>query len=305
MSVAAGAVDGRKVWDGARLREIRIFRGMSQADLAAMSRIGQSEVSRHERNAPASNPTVAAMGVLRLRLTWSCRRYFSRSARRLAFGRVTDHNQHLPNRGDLEMRSRVCAFAFLLLAMTIPAFAQSTATDSPVASKPPATKLGEAADDIGDVVIKEFIPIGRTAYRMTTAPVVFEAAIISRPDTSEPVRGMRVTVSDNRISRASLIDFDEMGTMIKALDFMIAKLAEWKDVDKVSYNEISFSSRDDFKIGFYQEGKKQTGFATVGIIGAVTSTFNVSDLPNVRDLTQQALDLLMHPESAASSGAAQ
>jgi hypothetical protein len=135
--------------------------------------------------------------------------------------------------------------------------------------------------------------------------VVFEAAIISRPDTSEPVRGMRVTVSDNRISRASLIDFDEMGTMIKALDFMIAKLAEWKDVDKVSYNEISFSSRDDFKIGFYQEGKKQTGFATVGIIGAVTSTFNVSDLPNVRDLTQQALDLLMHPESAASSGAAQ
>jgi transcriptional regulator with XRE-family HTH domain len=68
MGAAEGAADGRKAWDGARLREIRIFRGMSQADLAAMSRIGKSEISRHERNAPASNPTIAAMGRLSIAL---------------------------------------------------------------------------------------------------------------------------------------------------------------------------------------------------------------------------------------------
>jgi hypothetical protein len=142
--------------------------------------------------------------------------------------------------------------------------------------------------------------------RWTTAPIVFEAATISRPDNSGAVRGLRVTVSDGRLSRSGLVDLGEMNALLKAIDFMIAKSTAWRDTDLGSYREVSFTSLDDVKIGFYQEGKKQTAFATIGVIGAVTSTFNMADMPKVRAMTEQAVDMLTHPDSPpAAAGAVQ
>jgi transcriptional regulator with XRE-family HTH domain len=49
---------GRRQWDGARIREIRDDRRLSQEALAEKARVSASDVSRHERNAQDSNPTV-------------------------------------------------------------------------------------------------------------------------------------------------------------------------------------------------------------------------------------------------------
>ena len=49
---------GRELWDAARIREIREDRRLSQGELASLSSVSMSEISRHERNASASNPTI-------------------------------------------------------------------------------------------------------------------------------------------------------------------------------------------------------------------------------------------------------
>jgi transcriptional regulator with XRE-family HTH domain len=57
---------GRELWDGGRLREIREKRGHSQDALALMTGVSKGDISRHERNDVASNPSVA--GLLRIAL---------------------------------------------------------------------------------------------------------------------------------------------------------------------------------------------------------------------------------------------
>ena len=52
-----GSVHGRDLWS-TRLREIRVARGFSQEALASAAGIARGDVSRHERNHPASNPSL-------------------------------------------------------------------------------------------------------------------------------------------------------------------------------------------------------------------------------------------------------
>lgn len=56
--------DGRNLWDGARLRELREARGLTQGDLGGAAGIGAAEISRHERNDESSNPTIAVLARL-------------------------------------------------------------------------------------------------------------------------------------------------------------------------------------------------------------------------------------------------
>jgi transcriptional regulator with XRE-family HTH domain len=54
---------GRELWDGARLKEIREARGLSQKEVGQRAGLQSgTEISRHERNAVDSNPTVAIVG---------------------------------------------------------------------------------------------------------------------------------------------------------------------------------------------------------------------------------------------------
>ena len=56
LSEARGS-HGRHLWSS-RLREIRVARGYSQEALAHAAGIARGDVSRHERNHPASNPSL-------------------------------------------------------------------------------------------------------------------------------------------------------------------------------------------------------------------------------------------------------
>lgn len=59
---------GRELWDGGRIREIREDRKLSQDGLSGMSGVSKGDISRHERNDPKSNPSVAALVRLSLAL---------------------------------------------------------------------------------------------------------------------------------------------------------------------------------------------------------------------------------------------
>jgi len=54
---ARSSLHSRDLWS-TRLREIRIARGFSQDALARAAGIARGDVSRHERNHPASNPSL-------------------------------------------------------------------------------------------------------------------------------------------------------------------------------------------------------------------------------------------------------
>lgn len=57
-----GEANGREMWDGGRLRELREARGLTQGQLAERSGSGEAEISRHERNHEKSNPGVDVLG---------------------------------------------------------------------------------------------------------------------------------------------------------------------------------------------------------------------------------------------------
>lgn len=59
---------GRQLWDGLRLKELRDSIPLSQQALAERSKVSKGEISRHERNAASSNPSVDALGRLALAL---------------------------------------------------------------------------------------------------------------------------------------------------------------------------------------------------------------------------------------------
>jgi len=52
---------GREQWDGARIREIRDDRKLSQDELAEAARVSAGDISRHERNDIKSNPSVDSL----------------------------------------------------------------------------------------------------------------------------------------------------------------------------------------------------------------------------------------------------
>jgi len=55
---------GRATWDGERLKEIREDRRLSQNELSEKSGVSAAELSRHERNATESNPTIDVLARL-------------------------------------------------------------------------------------------------------------------------------------------------------------------------------------------------------------------------------------------------
>lgn len=59
---------GRELWDGKRIREVREERKLSRPQLAEASGVNEDDIGRHERNDPASNPSMDTLVRLALAL---------------------------------------------------------------------------------------------------------------------------------------------------------------------------------------------------------------------------------------------
>ena len=56
--------------------------------------------------------------------------------------------------------------------------------------------------------------------------------------------------------------------------------------------EVEFSTKGDFKIGFYQKGTNQSVFTSSGIIGKTTVFMTGKELSQIKELVDKSVELL-------------
>lgn len=185
------------------------------------------------------------------------------------------------------MRSIARTTGWLCLAMG----ALTAAAQEPARAEPPKTKLETALMSSGTLVVKEFYLVG------SLGKLKVEAIAIAEPGKKPHVLGARVEITEggagSRVEkRASLLDTEELDDLIKSLDYMGKLLAEWKGKKREAYTEVVFTTKGDFRLGFYQKGDEQQIFASSGAIARADFWTQPGDLPRLRDLLTQAADKL-------------
>jgi hypothetical protein len=70
--------------------------------------------------------------------------------------------------------------------------------------------------------------------------------------------------TDRHAASAAFIDSDEIDEFLGALDFIV-KTAGHVAHDRRDYTEVTYSSKDNVTIGFYQDGLKQQAFVRLAV----------------------------------------
>lgn len=118
----------------------------------------------------------------------------------------------------------------------------------------------------GELIVKDFYKLGEVAGRYGSK-IEFSVLVIYEPGKeSQRIRGLKIKVSEGgryERSNTSFLDLEEIESLSKALEYMGELSARWKDIKK-EYTEVVFSTKDDFRIGFYQTGNELTAFSSSG-----------------------------------------
>lgn len=162
-------------------------------------------------------------------------------------------------------------------------------------TKEPATKLEAFLAKKGRLMVKDFYEIGEVAGRYGSK-IEFKALLIYEPgQESQRIRGLKIEVTEGgrfERSNASFLDLEEIESLSKAIEYMISLSAKWKGINK-EYTEVVFSTKGDFKIGFYQKGTNQAAFSSSGYIGKASCFFSsMQDLSSMKAMADKSLKLL-------------
>lgn len=162
-------------------------------------------------------------------------------------------------------------------------------------AKKHSTKLEAFMSKRGRLLIKEFYKLGKMQCQYG-AKIGFEALVIYEPGHKEQgVRGIKVEIEEvGRLgnSNSSFLDLEEIRSLSKALRYMLKLATKWKNINR-KYTEVTFSTRGDFQIGFYQLGTTQTAFASSGYVGKASCFFyNIKDLSSVKTLIDKGMRIL-------------
>lgn len=98
--------------------------------------------------------------------------------------------------------------------------------------------------------------------------------------------------TDRHIASAAFIDSDEIDEFLGAIDF-IATSAGHMAHDRRDYTEVTYSSKDDVTVGFYQDGLQQQAFVRLG----VGNPLIFIGLETVRVLRSAIADARAHAEN--------
>lgn len=82
-----------------------------------------------------------------------------------------------------------------------------------------------------------------------------------------------------------------MESLSQAITYMITLLEKWQGKNR-EYTEVIFSTKGDFKLGFYQKGSEVNSFSKSGIIGAASCYFPTNDLSKLKAIIDKGNSLL-------------
>lgn len=90
------------------------------------------------------------------------------------------------------------------------------------------------------------------------------------------------------IGSAAFVDSDELDEFLGAVTF-ISTAANQMASQGRDYTEVTYTTRDNLTIGFFQDGQKQQAFARLGL-GSPTMFFGVRALPDIKSGALAARD---------------
>ncbi len=183
----------------------------------------------------------------------------------------------------------------VLCALTLIPLVASAQVKEKGNAKEPATKLEAFLAKKGKLLIKDFYELGGVAGRYG-AKIKLDAVVLYEPgQESQRIRGIRVEVNGGgkyERSDTSFLDLEEIKSLSKAIEYMLNLSKKWKGTNR-EYTEVVFSTKGDFKIGFYQRGTETGAFSSSGYVGQVTCFFtSPRDLISVKDIVDRGLKLL-------------
>ena len=90
----------------------------------------------------------------------------------------------------------------------------------------------------------------------------------------------------SHIGATAFVDADEIEELLAAFEFMSTTASRMATAQR-DYTEVSYSTRDDVTIGFYQDGEKQQAFVR---FGRSHMFFGIVALSTIREAIAQAKD---------------
>ena len=184
----------------------------------------------------------------------------------------------------------VCALA---LCTALPASAQDGAPSPANATALPATKVGAFLTAHGGLLVKDFYEVGGVSG---DGRVEVHAVVFTQPgDAPSQVRGLRVEVtSSEKPARVEsrYLDVDELEALSRGLGYMGDLAAKWKSVERQEYSEVDFSTRDHFRVGFYQRRKSQGAFIASGPSPAAQAFLEAKHLADLKLLVDEGIRML-------------
>lgn len=158
----------------------------------------------------------------------------------------------------------------------------------------PATKLEQFLAKKGKLIVKDSHKAG-TLHGQYGTKITVDALTIYEPGKEvDKIRGLRIEVKGGgRLERSdtSFLDMDEVESLSQAITYMMGLLDKWKGANR-EYTEVIFSTKGDFKLGFYQKGSEVQAFSHSGIIGAASCYFTTGGLSTLKTIIDKGSTLL-------------
>jgi hypothetical protein len=164
--------------------------------------------------------------------------------------------------------------------------------------KPMATELEEFLGRFGRITVKESHPFGAVQARLGSVKI--EGIVMYEPGGARR-SGLRIEVAESgrlERSRVSFVDFEELGSLAEALAYMNRTSQDWKLNPRQIYTEVQYSSKGEFRVGFYSEGSKHGAFISSGNIGKVSAFVSLEELRELESMVGRAQSELAHIASS-------
>jgi hypothetical protein len=141
----------------------------------------------------------------------------------------------------------------------------------------------------GEIVVKDFYSAGSLRK---TGEMELEGLVLYQPgQEAQRVKGLKISVKESgSLERedSSFLDMDEVESLSKAIGYMQTLSQKWANGAEAPYTEVTFHSKGDFQMGFYQKGARTGAFAKSGSIGSATMFFELKDFGQVKQMVDSA-----------------
>jgi len=169
------------------------------------------------------------------------------------------------------------------------------ATSTPAESAKTGTKLEAFLGKHGQILVKDLYDVGhvKCEYESIGAGVDMKGIVIYEPGSSQKIKGLRVEVTQSGSrSSISFIDMDELQSLSDAIAYVSDLSKKWAGQIHQPYTEITYISKGEFDLGFYQEGTKATAYVRSGTLGNTIAFLKTGQLDAMKDVVDKASVLL-------------